>query len=75
VDPLRDLDIIYEELIAKDLQFIEKKKEEVDKVIKRTNAKPAQDEMKVLVKSEDYMKERKYVKDGEWAPREIEILN
>jgi ribosome-binding ATPase YchF (GTP1/OBG family) len=42
------MDIIFGELIAKDLQFLDKKIDEVDKIIKRTNVKSARDEMEVL---------------------------
>ena len=47
----------------------------MDKVIKRTNAKPAKDEMEVIIKVEAILKEGKFVKDSDWVPREIEILN
>ena len=57
------------------MQFIEKKKDEVDKVVKITNAKPAKDELDVILKAENLLKEGKFVKDGEWVPREIEFLN
>lgn len=50
VDPVRDMDIIHGELIAKDIQNLKTKMEELEKVIKRTNLKPAKDEMECLVK-------------------------
>ena len=75
VEPCRDMDIIYGELIAKDLQLLKVKIDEVDKVIKRTNTKPARDEMEVLMKVDALFKELKCVKDGEWTAREIEFLN
>lgn len=39
VDPVRDLEIIQDELMAKDIQLIDKSIEELEKVIKRTNNK------------------------------------
>ena len=39
VDPIRDLEIIQDELMAKDIQLIDKSIEDVEKVIKRTNNK------------------------------------
>ena len=39
VDPIRDLEIIRDELMAKDLQTIDRSLEELEKVIKRTNDK------------------------------------
>ena len=75
VDPLRDMEIINGELIAKDLQWLEGKKSDVEKVIKRTNAKQARDEMDVILKVEELLKADKFVKDGEWRATEIETLN
>lgn len=49
--------------------------EELDKVIKRTNAKVARDEMEVMQKVEALFGEGKLVKDGEWTAKEIEFLN
>jgi obg-like ATPase 1 len=75
IDPLRDMEIINGELIAKDLQWLEGKKSDVDKVVKRTNAKPAKDELELINKVEEMLKANKFVKDGEWKASEIEILN
>ena len=50
VDPLRDMDIIVGELIAKDLQFLDKRMKDVDTLIKRSNLKSDKDEKEVLIK-------------------------
>jgi obg-like ATPase 1 len=75
VDPPRDMDIIHGELVAKDLQYLKTKMEDLDKVIKRTNAKPARDEMEVLVKVDALLKELKNVRDAEWSAKDIDFLN
>jgi len=75
VDPLRDMDIINGELIAKDLQWLAGKKDDIEKIIKRTNAKPARDEMDVILKVEELLNNQKFVKDGDWKASEIEFLN
>lgn len=75
VDPIRDMDIIYGELIAKDKQNLVTAIDEVAKIIKRTNVKTARDEMEVLLKVETLFNDNKCVKDGEWNAKEIEILN
>jgi obg-like ATPase 1 len=75
VDPVRDMEIIHGELVAKDMQFLKTKVEDLEKVIKRTNAKPARDEMEVLMKVEALLKELKNVRDAEWNCKEVEILN
>ena len=75
VNPIRDLGIISAELVAKDLQALATKKDEVEKVIRRTNAKPARDEMEVILKVEEYLNAGTFVKDGSWKASEIDILN
>jgi obg-like ATPase 1 len=69
------MDIIHGELIAKDIQYLKHKIDDLDKVIKRTNAKVARDEMEVLLKVDALFKEMKNVRDGEWKANEIEWLN
>ena len=75
VDPIRDMEIIHGELIAKDIQYLEKKIDEVDKVIKRTNVKSARDEMEVLVRVKELLAKTLFIKDGDWKAHEIETLN
>jgi len=75
VDPIRDMEIIHGELIAKDVQNLRAKMEDLEKVIKRTNAKIARDEMEVLQKVDALFKELKNVRDGEWSAKDIEFLN
>jgi obg-like ATPase 1 len=52
VDPVRDMEIIYGELIAKDIQHLKTITDELEKVIKRTNVKVARDEMDVMMRVE-----------------------
>jgi obg-like ATPase 1 len=75
VDPIRDMEIIHGELIAKDVQNLRTKMEDLEKIIKRTNAKIARDEMEVLQKVDALFKELKNVRDGEWSAKDIEFLN
>jgi obg-like ATPase 1 len=75
VNPVRDLEIISEELIAKDMQNLVRRKEDVAKIISRTNAKDAKDEMEVINKVEALFKDKKWVRWGDWSEAEVEILN
>ena len=75
VNPPRDMDIIHGELVAKDQQYLKSKIEDLEKVIKRTNAKPARDEMEVLVKVQQLLNEFKNVRDADWSAKDIEFLN
>lgn len=49
VDPVRDMEIIVGELIAKDLQILEKSMVAIQLVITRKNLKTAKDEMEIAV--------------------------
>ncbi len=75
VDPIRDMDIIHGELVAKDIQYLVSKIDDLEKVIKRTNAKPARDELEVFQRVDALLKEKKNVRDGEWSAKDIEWLN
>lgn len=48
VNPLRDIEIINDELFAKDLQHIEKVLPDLNKTIARTNSKPHKEEKAVI---------------------------
>lgn len=75
VDPIRDLEIITEELILKDRQAIEKRMVDLDKVIARKNEKKDVEEKEILEKVLELFEEKRWVKDGEWSGREIAVLN
>ena len=59
VDPIRDLEIIQDELMAKDIQLIDKSIEDLEKVIKRTNNKDTIGERDLLLKVKEMYKEKK----------------
>ena len=76
VDPVRDLEIIQDELMQKDLQLIDKNIEELEKVIKRTNNKDTIGERDLLLKVKEMYKEKKNVRDNpDWNYKEIDWLN
>jgi ribosome-binding ATPase YchF (GTP1/OBG family) len=69
------MEIIHGELIAKDLQFLVKKIDDVDKVVKRTNVKSARDEMEVLIKVQECLNKKLFIKDADWKSNEVETIN
>jgi obg-like ATPase 1 len=75
VDPVRDMEIITNELIAKDVQHLEKACAELDNQIKRFNKKENKEEREVLAKVEQMLKDKVPVRDGDWKTNEIEWLN
>lgn len=77
VDPIRDLDIINEELRLKDVEFFEKIYADADKKVKRNNNdKQAKVEFDILTKIEKVLiEEKKQIRFGDWNMADVELLN
>jgi obg-like ATPase 1 len=75
LDPIRDIGIINGELIAKDLQHVERVLSEVNARIKRKKEKKDEEELACITRVNDMLLAGKFVKDGEWSFREIDVLN
>jgi len=75
VDPLRDMSTISTELIAKDIEKLEKKIEAAEKLIKRNNDKQALKDREYLTKVEECLGSGKWIKDEKWNMLEVEFLN
>jgi obg-like ATPase 1 len=81
LDPLRDMEIIREELRLKDEEFLTKQANELSGVVKRVgnggNAadKAKKEEAVVVNKVLDWVKEGKDVRHGTWTNKEIEVIN
>lgn len=75
IDPIRDLETISTELIFKDLQTIEKKLPEAQKLFKRTSDEHSKKEIELITKVKELLEQGKWVKDEEWTHNEIDILN
>lgn len=75
IDPIRDLEIITNELFQKDLQHITKVLPDITRIIERKNEKPAKEEKEVLLKVQTMLEAKQPVRDGHWTGKEIEVLN
>ena len=75
VDPVRDLDIISEELRIKDIEFVEKAHENIVKQTKRggqsLEMKKLKEEQATIEKVLQYLKDGKDVRHGDWSPKEV----
>jgi obg-like ATPase 1 len=75
VDPIRDLDIISEELRLKDIEFVEKALEKLVKETRRggqsLEMKKLKEEQATVEKILDMLKAGKDVRKGEWSPKEV----
>ncbi|PYI03298.1 GTP-binding protein YchF [Aspergillus sclerotiicarbonarius CBS 121057] len=79
VDPVRDLTIISEELRIKDIEFVEKALEAVQKQTKRggqtLEMKKLREEEANTAKVLEWLKDGKDVRKGDWSPKEVETIN
>lgn len=75
VDPIRDLEVITEELRLKDREFMERKVEDIEKVLKRSNDKHIKLELECCKKVQEWLCEGKDVRLGDWKSADIEFLN
>src|ERR1700753_1891251 len=75
VDPIRDLDIISEELRIKDIEFVEKAHENIAKLTKRggqsLEMKKLKEEQATVEKILEMLKDGKDVRKGDWQPKEV----
>ncbi|KAH6619593.1 P-loop containing nucleoside triphosphate hydrolase protein [Chaetomium sp. MPI-SDFR-AT-0129] len=79
VNPTRDLDIISEELRLKDIEFVEKALENQKKKTRQggqsLQMKQWKAEEATIEKILAFLKEGKEVRKGNWAPKEVEVIN
>ncbi|TQE12053.1 hypothetical protein C1H46_002447 [Malus baccata] len=75
VDPVRDLEIISAELRLKDIEFIERRIEDLEKSMKRSNEKALKIEHELCQKIKAWLEGGKDVRLGDWKAAEVEILN
>ncbi|KAK9475293.1 P-loop containing nucleoside triphosphate hydrolase protein [Dipodascopsis tothii] len=79
VNPVRDLQIILDELRLKDIEFAEKYLEGVEKITKRggqsLEVKAKKEEAQIVQKIIDWLQAGKRVAKGDWSSKEVEIIN
>jgi len=75
VDPVRDIQIINDELRLKDLQAIEKPMQEMEKLYVRGNNKTLKAEYECLKKVHENLTAGKHIRFMEWNDNEMDILN
>lgn len=76
VDPVRDLEIISEELRLKDEETLEKTLEKMERTVIRANDKKMKPEYDTLVKVKSVIcEEKKHIRFADWSAHDIEVLN
>ena len=75
VDPIRDLEVISEELVMKDLEMLGKKMEDLKHKVERFNDDRAEMDLKIYQKCLEVLNRKEWIKDQEWTNKEIELIN
>jgi len=76
VDPSRDLEIIHNELRLKDVDYLNKQFEPLERSVTRGGGdKKKKEEYECLKKVKDTLEDKKWVRMNHWDAKEIEILN
>jgi len=75
VEPIRDLEIISEELRLKDLETIKNEIKNLEKVVQRID-KTKKFDLELLVRVQNMLEvEKKDIRFGDWNAKEVEVLN
>lgn len=76
VDPVRDLDIISEELRLKDEENLLKYLDKLEKLVVRGNDKKSKPEYETLLKIKEVLiEEKRHIRFADWSVHDIEVLN
>ncbi|XP_014791343.1 obg-like ATPase 1 [Octopus bimaculoides] len=75
VDPVRDLDIIHDELRFKDLDYLKKQIESLERSVLRGSDKKKKPEYETLVKILEHLENNQLPRKVLWDIKELEVLN
>jgi len=79
VNPVRDLEIISDELRVKDIEFVEKALEALGKQTRRggqsLEMKKLKEEEATVGKVLQFLKDGNDIRNGDWSPKEVEAIN
>jgi len=75
VDPVRDLQIVTDELILKDIESVTKKKEQLERELTHKKDKKKMQELETVNAVLNLLNQNKQVRYGDWKAQDIETLN
>nr|WCZ58432.1 Obg-like ATPase 1 [Paratrimastix eleionoma] len=75
VDPVRDIEIVSQELRLKDIEAMEKRHEALERAVARTNDKIKRAEFDLINRILEVLRGGKDVRFADWAPHDIELIN
>ena len=75
VDPIRDLEVIFSELVLKDLQITQGLIDKVTPIVNRGIDKTKKADLEMLLKVKEVLEAGKQIRCAQWNNKEIEFLN
>lgn len=75
IDPIRDIEIINGELIAKDLQGLDKVFEAIKAKMKRKKEKRDEEHLDCMERVKAGLDAGVFVKNGVWSGKDVEFIN
>jgi obg-like ATPase 1 len=75
VDPVRDLQIIQEELILKDIEGAEKRADALKRELSHKKDKKKSDELEVVERVLQVLKDGKQIRLEDWKPTQVDYVN
>jgi len=74
IDPIRDLETIAEELLLKDIEYVTKYLDQLEKVVHRE--KHRKPEYEVVKRVDDWIRvQKRHVRFGDWKANDVEYVN
>jgi len=75
VDPVRDLDIIIEELILKDIEMLEKNISGLERELHHKKDKKKVQELEIMQRALQCLKDRVQIRLADWKLTDVEVIN
>jgi len=75
VDPIRDMEIVTEELLLKDIEMVSKYREKLEKELSHIKDKRKIAEKEIVLRVEQILNEKKQIRLCEWKATDIDVLN
>jgi obg-like ATPase 1 len=77
IDPVRDLDIISAELVAKDLAAVTRKHDDLARIISRgvNKTKETARQFETMKRAKEYLEAGTDIREGNWSNDDVETLN
>jgi len=75
LDPIRDLEIIFSELVLKDLQVVDQLVDKLTAIVNRGMDKTKKGDLEIMIKVQQVLRDGQQIRCAQWNNKEIDFLN